>query len=327
MTRATVTIVGLGRRGASIGLALKTADLDYQVIGHDKDREATKQARAKGAVDSTSWNLINACEPADAVILTIPFDQVQETLQAIGHELRPGCVVVDTSLLKQPAIAWAAEYLDPEVHFISVALGTNPEVALETAGGPEGARADLFADSPCCLMPDPLCKPEAVKVAQDLAKLLGATPYFMGPDEYDGLATVVNVMPALVAASLLGPAGDSSSWQEMRRLSSTDLLRFSQPVAAGGPAIAQAAVYNRDTVRHWLEAAIAELQAIREQLDPEHQEALAARVEAVGEAREQWLADWKLNRWEKRPGPGMPTAGSLLGHLFGLGSRRKPGEE
>ena len=124
MAKATITIVGLGKRGSSVGLALKSSELDFRVIGHDKEAEVAKQARTLGAVDSTPWNLIAACEPADVVILTIPFDQVQKTLMAVGPELRPGCVVLDTSPFKQPVIAWAARCLGYGVQFVGIALGT-----------------------------------------------------------------------------------------------------------------------------------------------------------------------------------------------------------
>ena len=70
MAKAAITIIGLGRIGSSIGLALKAPELDYEVVGHDKDGLVQKKAREIGAVDSTSWNLISACEPADVVIIT-----------------------------------------------------------------------------------------------------------------------------------------------------------------------------------------------------------------------------------------------------------------
>jgi len=326
MTTATITIVGLGKIGSSIGLALKTPELDFHVIGHDKDGVVAKEARSIGAVDSTSWNLITACDPADVVILAIPFDQVRGTLEAIGPELKPGCVVIDTSPLKRPAMIWAAEYLGEGIHFVGIALGTNPEAVLDPTSGPAGARVDLFANSPCCLMPAPNCRPEAVKSAQDIITLLGATPHFVDPAEYDGLATAVNLMPALMVTALLRPAMDSPSWREMRRLASDDLAHFSWPVSAGGQAVAQAAILNKVNALRWLDAAMSELKAIRQQVEEENQEALTERIGGIYEEREEWMADWQLNRWEKRKSA-LPSAGGWFGQLFGFGRRRPPGEE
>jgi len=324
MAKATITIIGLGKLGSSIGLALKTPELDFKVIGHDKNNKVAKKAHAMGAVDSSSWNLIAACETADVVILAIPFDQVQETLKAIGPELQPGCVVLDTSPLKQPVMDWAAKYLGEGVHFVGISLGTNPAAMLDASGGPAGARLDLFANSPCCIMPAPDCRPEAVKTAQDVATLLGATPHFLDPTEYDGISTAVNLMPGLMAAALLGPVASSPSWRETRRLSSSDLLHFSRPLKAGGPALALAAVLNKDNVLRWLDTAITQLKTIREQVDQEQQETLAAHIGAASDARADWRADWQLNQWEKQSKPEMPSAGSWFGQFLGFGTRRKP---
>ena len=323
MSKATITVIGLGKIGSSIGLALKKPELDYQVIGHDRDRSVANKAKELGAVDSVSWNLLSACEGADVVILAIPFDQVEETLQAIGPELRPNCVVVDTSFLKQPAIAWADAHLGQDVHFVGIFLGTNPEHALDTAKGPAGARADLFANSPCSLMPSPSCRPEAVKATQDLAALLGATPHFMDPAEFDGLSTAVNLLPGLMAAALMRPVSDTSSWREMRRLTAGALSLFSAPLESGGPSLAQAAVENRETVLHWLDIILEELQALRAQVNEAQRDALINQLEASIQARDIWMDDWQRNRWEKVAGPEMPTMGSFFGQLLGFGGRRR----
>jgi len=278
MAEAAITIIGLGKLGSSIGLALKTPELDFEVIGHDKDGEVSKRARTMGAVDRTSWNLLAACEQADIVVLAIPFDQVRETLKAIGPELRPGCVVLDTSPLKQPVMAWAAEYLGEGIHFVG-------------------------------------------------ATLLGATPHFVDPVEYDGLSTAVNLMPGLLSAALFGPITRSPGWREMRRLSSNDLVRFSEPLTAGGAAMARAAILSRGNVLLWLDAAIAELETIREQVNQEQEDALSDQIGESFDAREEWLVDWGLNRWEKRSRPKIPTGGGLFGQMFGFRSRRRPSDE
>lgn len=322
MTKATVTIIGLGKIGSSIGLALKKPDLDYQVVGHDKDRLVANRAKESGAVDSVSWNLPGACEAADVVILAIPFDQVKETLHAIGPYLRSNCIVMDTSFLKQPTIAWAEEHLSKDVHFVGVYLGTNPDYALDTAEGPDGARLDLFAGSPCSLMPSPQCRPEAVKASQDLATLLGATPHFMDPAEFDGLSTAVNLLPGLVAEVLMRSVCGSPSWREMRRLTSSALALFVSPLEAGGSSLAQAAIENRVTVLHWLDRIVEGLDTLRSQVSEKQQDALTARLEETLEVRESWMRDWQRNRWEKSAAPEMPAMGGFLGQLFGFGGRR-----
>ena len=328
MAKATITIIGLGRRGSSIGLALKKPELDFEVIGHDSDSLVAKEARSIGAVDKTPWNLIEACLPADVVILTIPFDQVRSTLKAIGQDLKAGAVVLDTSVLKQPVIDWAEDYFTEEAYFVGIALGTNPAAMLDETRGPEGARADLFADSSCCVVPAPNCRPEAVKTAQDVAVLLGADPFFMDPAEYDGLSTTVNLLPALLGAALLGPVTASPSWREMRRLSAHSLMRATQPLENGGAALAQALNLRSDNTLHWLNVMIEELHTLRERMQEGDVELLTAQLNALNEEREEWLDDWQRNRWEKLPGADVPAPGGMLSSLLGgFGRKRRSDKE
>lgn len=326
MAKATITIIGLGKKGTSIGLALKQKEPELNIIGHDKDSGTAKKAKTMEAVDSSSWNLISACEPADVVILAIPSDQVKVTLKAAGPELHAGCVVLDTSSPKQLAVSWAAEYLSKEAHFVGIAPGLNPEFMLDQNHGPDFAKAELYSNSPCCIAPAPDCHPEAVKTAQDIAFLLGGDPYFLDPVEYDGLSTAVNLMPKLIAGALFRSITDSPGWREMRRLSSTDLLQFSQPLEESGT-VAQAAIKNKTSALRWLELTIESLQAMRSQIYEEDETILSALFESMVATRDEWVASWKLNRWDKSSSPEMPTAGGMFGQFLGFGKSRKTGDK
>lgn len=327
MAKATITIVGLGKIGSSIGLALNTPENDLQLIGHDKNSGVARESKSRGAVDSTVWNLISACERADVIILAIPFDQIEPTLQAIGDELKIGTVVIDTSSFKQPVMEWAEKHLAETAHFVGIGLGRNPVAMMDLTPGPAGARADLFAHAPCCVMASPSSAPEAVKMAQDLATLLGASPYFLGPDEYDGLSTVVNLMPALMAGALLGPAISSPGWREMRRLASSDLLYVGQPLKASSSALALETAHDRENVLRWLDRVIVELQTIRQQVAEKEDELLAHRLQAINEGLETWLIDWQKNDWERSARPATPPTGGWFRQLFGFGGRRKEEEK
>ncbi len=322
MAGEKITLIGLGKIGSSIGLALAKSEDNYKLVGHDIDTAVAKKAVSMGAVKSSSWNLLRACDAADVVILAIPLDQVRETLELIGPDLKPGCVVIDTSPVKSIVIQWAESYLSDDAHFVGISLGTNPAMMGNLAPGPGGARADLFADSPCGIVPSPTCRPEAIKVAQDFVALLKATPHFLDPAEFDGVSTAVNLMPALVAGALVGPITDSPGWREMRRLASSDLFHFSQPLTAGAPALAQAAVLNKETVLAWLDSALAELQKLRGLIAEEQQEMLMLHLESALQAREKWTIDWQVNLWDRKPQVEMPASPGMFGQLFGFGRRR-----
>ena len=122
MSKAKISIVGLGLIGSSMGLALKEQEGNYQIIGHDSEPLVTKYSRKMGAVDDTSWNLITACDGADLIILAVPLAAMRKTLEAIAPDLKPGAIVSDTATLKAPVMAMAEELIPDGVSFI----GGNP---------------------------------------------------------------------------------------------------------------------------------------------------------------------------------------------------------
>ena len=52
-----LAIIGLGLIGTSIGLALKKAGVDVEIVGHDKHPDPSSMSYRMGAVDKTEWNL------------------------------------------------------------------------------------------------------------------------------------------------------------------------------------------------------------------------------------------------------------------------------
>jgi len=185
MSKFTITVIGTGVIGTSLGLALKQQDDPPYLIGHDKDLTAAKEAAKMGAFDKVEWNLINACEPADLIILAIPLNGVRATLEAVAPYLKQNAVISDTCPSKQAILNWTHQLLPEHIHFV----GGNPVV--HTAGsGYSKARANLFQGRIYCLTPASSAHEEAVQLLTGLVSLVGAEPFFLDPAEHDGLMTV-----------------------------------------------------------------------------------------------------------------------------------------
>ena len=75
-----IAIVGLGLVGSSLGLALRQAEVTSTVVGHDRDRLLANEAKSRGAVDRTEWNLISAVEKSDIVTVPYPHLRAHETV-------------------------------------------------------------------------------------------------------------------------------------------------------------------------------------------------------------------------------------------------------
>ncbi len=139
-----IVIVGLGQIGASFGLALgEKKDLVLRT-GHDQDAKTVRQAEKSGAVDRIERNLPRAVRDADLTLICLPLDQIRQTLEIIGPELKEGAVVMDTGMAKEAVAAWAKELLPAGRFYVGLTPVINPDYLHGTDFGIEGARADLF---------------------------------------------------------------------------------------------------------------------------------------------------------------------------------------
>ncbi len=79
----------------------------------------------------------------------------------------------------------------------------NPAYLDETKLGIDAAHADLFKNSLMVITSPPGTDADALKLATDLAMLLGSIPFFADAYETDGLMAAVHLLPELVAAALV----------------------------------------------------------------------------------------------------------------------------
>jgi prephenate dehydrogenase len=321
-SKPRISIVGLGLIGGSIGLALRQAGVASTVIGHDRDRLANSEAKKLGAVDRVEWNLISACEGSDFIILATPAGAIEETLEVIGPYLRPGCVVMDTASLKRPVLAWAAQHLPDQVHFV----GGDPILSATVSGqgGLEAARADLFRGGLFCLVPASTTDSDAVKLAADLVSLLGAKPLFLDAEEHDGLLAAVDHLPVLLALVMMETLVRQPAWRELRKVAGPAFEACTQLITPLSVADSDLFVLNRDNVVRWIDELSASLDSIRSVLIDQETEALVDRFLNAQEERQKWLADHASGERHEGPRTEMPPRMSLMDSLFGTFWRRKP---
>ncbi len=287
------TIVGLGRVGSSIGLALRETEADFEIIGHDRDHAAAKRAHKSGSVDRTEWNLINACDGANLVVISTPLPGVRSTLEAIAEDLEAGCVVTDTARLKVPVLKWARQFLPPTVHFIGGHPIRRPQFLWLTGeeGEPEPVEpsSQLLDGAIYCLTPGTATPPEALQTVANLAQAVGAKPYYLDAAEHDGLIAALEGLPLLMAAALQVVASRSPSWREMIRLSGRDFASATDLLAGDAGDLSEQVVLNAANNARWIDGFMAELSMLRELVVNEDAEALQKLFTGALEARDSWM--------------------------------------
>ncbi len=320
-----VTVIGLGRVGGSLARRLVTQD-QIRVSGHDRDTGLAQQAQREGVLHKAHLNMLQAVEQADLVLLSGSLAEQHEDLRLIAPELRAGSVVAPVGPLLAPPIAWAGELLASraERYLVACHPSVNPTQLVTGETGYEAGSAGLFENGLWSLAPAPGCAPEAARLVSDLVRLLGAFPYFVDSAEHDGLAAASEALPALFAMALMQAAATSPGWSETRKIADRSLATATVALVEADPAALRA---NRENVLRYLDAALAQLQALRQNLAAG--EALDEILAQVTEQRAAWLADRQRGDWEHfgETQSNMPTASDMLGRFLVGGLLSKRGDE
>ena len=306
-----IAIIGTGLIGTSLGLALRRAKVrNVEILGHDREPTNASKARKLGAIDRMAWSIPDAVEGANLVIIAVPVQSVREVLAVAGPLVNEGTIITDTASTKSDVVRWAEEILPSNVHFV----GGHPMAGKETPG-PDGAEADLFEGAYYCIVPGRRTPRESVRVVADLAQSVGAVPYFLDPQEHDGLVAAVSHLPLVVSAALVNIVSDTPSWREMGKLASSGFRDVSR-LASGDPEMARdICLTNQEAIVYWLDEMIGSLTRYKEMIR-EGGEALDTAFTQAKVTRDKWL------RGEFEPGAEneqLPTLNDVVGDFF-LGS-------
>ncbi len=145
----SVTIIGVGLLGASLGLAIKQRGLARRVIGVGRPGSPSNQKTLEmRAVDDVFVDPAAAVDESQLVILAANVGLFPSLMEVIAPRLKKGTIVTDVGSTKQQVLKWAAKLLPRHVDFI----GSHPMTGSEKRG-PENARPDLYQDALCLICP------------------------------------------------------------------------------------------------------------------------------------------------------------------------------
>ncbi|MCA1648346.1 MAG: prephenate dehydrogenase [Chloroflexi bacterium] len=310
MPFSRVAILGTGLIGASIGLALKAARPQTQITGYDASGDSLRRAQAVKAIDRRG-SLRDALTDADLVIVSTPVGSMKALFEEMAPLLPVHCLVMDTGSTKAQVLRWAADLLPNEVRFV----GGHP-MAGKTETGPDAADAKLFQGAVWCLAPLPTVQRDAIDEAVRLVETLGASSYFLDPDEHDGLVASVSHLPYLMSVALISHLGDERSWRETASLAAGGFAYATHLTDSDPQMFADIMNTNRDNVARRLDLYIDELSSLREAIASDSLE-LRDRFARAQRLHQDWLAGRAQGQTSEGENP-LPTTRSMLtGSLFG----------
>jgi len=305
-----VAILGTGLIGASIGLALKAARPQTQIAGYDASGDNLRRAQGVKAIDRRG-SLRDVLADADLVIVSTPVGSMKALFEEMAPLLPVHALVMDTGSTKAQVLHWATDLLPSGVRFV----GGHP-MAGKTETGPDAADAKLFQGAVWCLAPLPTAPRDAIDEAVKLVESLGASSYFLDPDEHDGLVASVSHLPYLMSIGLIGHLGREKSWRETASVAAGGFAYATHLSDSDPQMFADIVRTNRDNIVRRLDLYIDELSALREAIasDSPGLKDQFARAQAL---HQDWLAGRAQGQASEGENP-LPTTRSMLtGSLFG----------
>jgi prephenate dehydrogenase len=252
----TLTIVGVGLIGGSVGLAARSRQVVRRIIGVDRHAGVLERAVQNGSLDEGSLDLAAATAAADLVVVSTPVDQIAAQVVAAADSCRPGTLVTDAGSTKAAIVREVANHMPPGVSFV----GSHPLAGSEK-NGPDHATAYLFLDRVIVVTPGENADELAVNRVCAFWRALGGRVQLMDADAHDRAMALTSHLPHLVASALAGilPA-------ELHMLTATGFRDMTR-LAAGQPALWRAILQsNQEAVLGALDRLDGQVERFREAL-------------------------------------------------------------
>lgn len=312
-----ITVIGMNQVGLSLGLALAEHKDKVFRCAHDPVPARMKQVATAASFDKLYYNLPEAVREADVVVLSLPLDQVAETLKRMAEHLKPEVVVIDTSPSRVSTAALAKKLLPADRFFVSMMPVINGTLMSEEALTPN---ADYFKNTDMVISTEHGTNPEAVDLVTDLTRLLGARVYFVDPLEADGICARVDLLPKLTSVALLLSTIGQPGWQDARKVASgayqqgasaLDFIEEIEQPSAGFLANKANAISSLNTM-------IESLIRIKGLIESEDHKGLDELLGDLRDDHAEWLAHRVSGDWESADQGDKAENKGILSRLFNL---------
>lgn len=223
----TISILGLGLMGGSLGLAARKAGLASRIKGYARRPESLRKALEIGAIDEATECPADAVRDAQIVVICVPILSIPSLLDSCKPGLATGCVVTDVGSTKAELVSLAESILeDSPAEFV----GSHPMAGSEQAGL-DAARHDLYTNAAVIVTDTERTDRESAQAVMQFWQSLGASVTVMKPFEHDKVVAKTSHLPHVVASALVKVVLESDG--ENRRALCASGFRDTTRVAAG----------------------------------------------------------------------------------------------
>jgi len=257
----TVTIIGVGLLGGSLGQALKARGLAKTIRGVGRRQSSLDKAIEVGAIDAAFLNMRDAAAGAGLVVICTPAGHTTQALDQLRSLCGPDTIVTDVASTKARICEHARKTWPMPSHFV----GSHPMAGSEKFG-PEHATPRLFEDCVTVLEAGDHIDAEARRAVRELWLGVGARVVEMDPILHDAIAARTSHVPHLMAACIaaMGAIDLDTYSAEIRALIGKGFRDVTRIAASRAETWRDICLTNRDAVLAGLDEVLAALTQVRE---------------------------------------------------------------
>jgi prephenate dehydrogenase len=210
----SVAVIGLGLMGGS--LARDLAARGVRVFGFDRDPHSLQLALTENVIASALADDFSGIEKAQAVVLAVPVKAAHRVLEKCAPRVEQATLITDVGSVKREIQSTAAK-LGLGDRFV----GAHPFTGDHRAGW-SASQIGLYQDARVFLCPSEGTRPDALALAEELWRAVGAAPVVTSAGEHDQRIAWTSHLPQVTATAVahalekhgilpddLGPGGRS----------------------------------------------------------------------------------------------------------------------
>jgi prephenate dehydrogenase len=193
----TVTLVGVGLLGASLGLALKQHGLAQTIRGVGRRQETLDTALELGIIDEAFLSVEDGACDADLVVICTPANAVPAALDTLRNLNDPNMIVTDVASTKSIICDHARNTWSSPLRVI----GSHPMAGSEKFG-PEYAKADLYEGAITFVEAQANHDTDAYNQVTQLWEVIGSKVVAIDPASHDQWVARTSHIPHVAASAL-----------------------------------------------------------------------------------------------------------------------------
>ena len=245
---SSVRIVGSGLIGTSIGLCLKAAGINVEMVDIDPNTAKLAQDLVKSTPISTP----------DLIIVAVSIDVNQsEVIKQLNAN--QSSIVCDLASVKSDLLLKVAELSDNDANFVSL----HPMAGREMSGA-QSARADLFTGRAWIAIDENKSSKKAKEIASELISTCGGSVYWMSASEHDEIVAKISHIPQILSTALAASLLNIS--EEKLNLSGQGLRDLTRLADADSKLWSQILLENRERLTPIISELVSQLEAVQENL-------------------------------------------------------------